>query len=128
MRREEADLLLAALLAAYPWPEVPEATRTLYRNELRQLGSADIAREAVQLTIRNGRRWPSLAELLATYREALRRRQEEAARERGLEEEAEPRSPEHARLILKRIEGESGPFAAQLREVLGRMAAGGSEA
>jgi hypothetical protein len=70
----EAKLLVAALAAAFPHPRVPEATVTLYCEQLARLDDADAARAAVEVLIANEERFPPVAVILREYRSARRRR------------------------------------------------------
>jgi hypothetical protein len=79
----EAKLLVAALAAAFPHPRVPEATVTLYCEQLARLDDADAARAAVEVLIANEERFPPVAVILREYRSARRWRAQEQAAERA---------------------------------------------
>jgi hypothetical protein len=115
-------MLIDKLVAAFPFPAPPEATVVLYVEELEQMGDAEAAREAMDVVIRAASRWPSLADLHGNYRRAALRRKEAQERELSVEE-ADPRTPQHAREALRRLEAVESPFAENVRDVLRRVAA-----
>jgi hypothetical protein len=120
----EAETLVAALSAAFPWPRPPESTLALYKNELRGLVDVEAASEAVRAVVRSSPKWPPWAAVLEAYQVVVRRKQAEAARERGLpEDEVEP-GRDHALAVLARLDAmsEIGPFTTQMRAYFGGIA------
>lgn len=86
MTRQQAEELVALLVAAFPYPQPPVATLALYAGELERLDDADLALAAIQTLYRDGaERLPTIAAINGVYRKALKRRNEERAL-RALEE------------------------------------------
>jgi hypothetical protein len=81
-------MLVAKLMAAFPFPTPPEGTAALFVEELAKLASVETARAAIDALIYE-ERWPTLEAVLARYAEARRAQAEQEARERGLAERSD---------------------------------------
>jgi hypothetical protein len=87
--RQDALELVELLVAAFPYPEPPEATLLLYLEELERLESAETAREAIEELYRapETRYLPSIGQIHETYWRCQRdaaERQERGMSARGL--------------------------------------------
>jgi hypothetical protein len=114
MKSDEAQLLVAALVAAFPHPRIPRATIALYNEQFGRLADAEAARTSVELLIANEERFPPIAILLREYRMAARRNMEERSRVRGLDEP--PPDPENARKAREYLERLTGRMAERSAE------------
>jgi hypothetical protein len=94
MNAEVARLLVAELVAAFPYPTPPASTIALYEGELTRLKNEDAARAAVAAVVRGARRFPPLAEVLEAYRREVRARAPTEADWRALAEEAREPIPQ----------------------------------
>jgi hypothetical protein len=86
VNESDTRMLLAKLVAAFPFPTPPEGTAALWTEELAKLPNVEAARAAIDALIREERFWPPLATMLERYAEARRDLAEQEARERGLAE------------------------------------------
>jgi hypothetical protein len=86
MRHEQAEALVAVLLAAFPYPRVPDLTVELYCQRLAQLHDVDAATEAVNAIADGEERWPTLKLILREYDTRAKRNRDRLAYERGLDE------------------------------------------
>lgn len=125
MKPAEAAELVRRLAAAFPTVRVNTDTVALYTAELAELRDDVALRLVVAAAIKNGARFPTLSVLRSDYLEAVRRRQEEAARHRGLPE-PDPHGPERARTALAALAraADSGPMYQLVRERLSAIAGG----
>jgi hypothetical protein len=79
MTAERARELVAQLAAAWPWPQMPDATIAIYPKALRPL-NGDVADEALASLVHGSRRLPSIAEFEEAYRAKARLRIESEPR------------------------------------------------
>jgi hypothetical protein len=109
VNESDARMLIAKLVAAFPFPTPPEGTAELYAEEVAKLASVEAARGAIDALIREETFWPPLATMLERYAQARRTLAEQAARERGLAERAahppldELENRRRARELLERL-------------------------
>jgi hypothetical protein len=119
MTNDEADALILALRAGFPFPSVPEATVELWRTELERLPDFEAATEAVAGLVRSAKRWPPLVDFTDAYRASVHRKADVLARERGLDEPAIVPGREHALATLRAFdalpEWAAGPLTATMR-------------
>jgi hypothetical protein len=113
--RDDAEMLVAVLVAAFPSPLVPKATRALTIEQLTKWRDLEAAAAAVDAIIENEDRWPSVALLLREYRPRAKRNAERFAQERGLEA-SPPDAAENARqarALLERLTNDVETRAAK---------------
>lgn len=104
MTRDQAELLVATLAAAWPWAAWPDGTVMLWRRELEQM-NAEWATEIVTKAVRTLERPPSLATIWGDYRRRERRDQMEHWRGRELPEARPTREEnlEHVGELVRRF-------------------------
>lgn len=112
MTHAEAELLWAALIAAYPYPTPPEATRLLYVRRLERLDDAAVAHAAVDGLIDTASRMPPIADLLRDYEAIARRRRDEQARRQRALPEPVPDQAENLRRIQELMQRLTDGMAA----------------
>jgi hypothetical protein len=99
-----ARLLLAELLAAFPYPQPPKGTALLWEAELGKLADEDAARDAVDALVSTCERWPTVRRLRDEYCAAVRRRAIANAETHGLPEPPpDPDRAARARALLERL-------------------------
>lgn len=86
MTRAQAELLVGALMGAWPWASWPDVAVASYREELERLGDYATAEKVVVGARRAYDRPPSIHRLLDDYDLLRRRAAEENADSRGLPE------------------------------------------
>jgi hypothetical protein len=101
VRPDTARLLVLELVAAFPFPQIPEATTRLYVASLLDLDEA-IAAEVVTSIIRTETRWPPLGLLLGSYRRLAMWRADEFATTHGLPAPERPPIPDEVYAWLDR--------------------------
>jgi hypothetical protein len=131
MRQYEAEALLTALVAAFPFPTPPEATLTYYRQQFMGLSDVEAATTAVRGLCGSARRLPPWADIHEAYREAVERKAEERARHRGIEEPEVVPGREHALAVLAAFDrvpaeevGGLTPLTTLMRAYFERIAQG----
>jgi hypothetical protein len=104
MTHEQAEALVAVLLAAFPHPRVPDLTVELYCQRIAQLRDVDAATEAVNAIADGEDRWPTLKLVLREYDTRAKRNRDRLAYERGLlEGPPEPDGLARAQALLDRV-------------------------
>jgi hypothetical protein len=99
---EAAELLVASLAAAFPWPQPPEGTTLLYVNALLDLDER-IAARVVKEIIATETRWPPLGLIQAAYRRAATWQARDVAETHGLPEPSDrPPLPDEVRAWVNR--------------------------
>jgi hypothetical protein len=86
MTADQADALYTTLLAAWPYPQQPKLTGEVFKSKLVRLPDLDVARETVELLTDKADRFPIWPVFRREYAAIARRKTEELARRRGLEE------------------------------------------
>jgi hypothetical protein len=105
MTDRDANALVAVLVAAFPHPLVPNATMALYATQLAQCKDAAVMAEVVQAAIENEERLPSISVLLREYRSRRKRKADQLASARGLDEAraSDAENERQARMLYERL-------------------------
>lgn len=120
MTTQEARVIVATLIAAFPREAIERPTEELYTVQLSKLDSPTAARDTVQMVIDHYPAFPTIAEFRREYISIRRREAEAQAHDRGLEEPAGGPLPDWVRDYAQRLgtpEPEAGPTVDQLDQL-----------
>jgi hypothetical protein len=128
VNREQAELRLAELVAAFPFPQIPRSTVLLWTAELGKLDD-EAAADAVQAIVDISDRWPTIKAFRVEYAAAVRRRAREFAETHGVEEESRQppldlaENARRAQALLERIGKDAPSIDPPLRHTDEELAA-----